>query len=246
MKKTFLLVSILLVVSLLVACGSSTSADTTDTTDTTTDSTSTGISTETTLLIGTLKLDGTEQEVDAEQAAELLPLWQLYQSLSTSDTAAQEEIDTVVNSIEKAMSADQLETIDAMDLNPQDMFTIMQNLGLAPAPQVDASGTPMPNMMPQDFSGGDRPQFNPGDGGPPAGFSGGQPPEGFTGRQQGQGGGAGGEGFVFGEGGDGQTLSPDALATAQASGAPMRARQMRISSVMLNAIIEYLQAKAEP
>ncbi len=241
MKKTFLLVSILLVVSLLVACGSSNS---TETTDTTTDPSSMQMSTETTLLIGTLKLDGTELEVDAGQAAELLPLWQLYQSLSASDTAAQEEIDAVVNSIEKAMSADQLEAIDAMDLNPQDMFAIMQDLGLAPAPQVDASGTPMPDMMPQDFSGGERPQFYSGYGEPPAGFSGGQPPEGFTGRQQGQGGGPSGDGFVPGE--DGQGMSPEALATAQAGGAPMRARQMRVSSMMLNAIIEYFEGKVEP
>jgi hypothetical protein len=132
-----------------------------------------------------------------------------------------------------------------MDLKPQDMFTIMQDLGLAPAPQVDASGTPMPDMMPQDFSGGQRPEgFSGGE--PPAGFSGGQPPEGFTGRQQGQGGGAGGDGFVFGEGGGDQTLSPEAMATAQAVGAPMRARQVRASSMMLNAIIEYLKGKVEP
>lgn len=243
MKKMFYLVSVLLLVFMLTACGSN---DTDATTDSSSDSTSTTfeMSTETKLLIGILKLDGTEQEVDAEQAAELLPLWQLYQSLSTSDTAAQEEIDSVVKSIEKAMSIDQLDTIEAMDLNPKDMFTIMQDLGLAPAPQVDASGTPMPNMMmpPQDFNSGQRPEgFSGGE--PPAGFSGGQPPDGFIGRQQGQGGGPSGDGFVPGE--DGQGLSPDAIATAQASGAPMRARQMRVSSMMLNAVIEYLQQKAE-
>jgi hypothetical protein len=240
MKKTFLLVSILLGVSLLAACGGS---DTTETTGSTNDTVSAEMSTETELLIGTLKLDGTDQEVDAGQAATLLPLWQLYQSLSTSDTAAQEEIDAVVNSIEKAMTDDQLAAIDAMDINPQDMFTIMQDLGLAPAAQADASGTPMPGF----FGNGERPQYYSGDGQPPTDFSGGQPPAGYGGGQrqgQGQGGGPGGEGFVTG-GGDGQTLSPEALATAQASGAPMRARQKKVTPFMLNAIIEYLQAKVD-
>jgi hypothetical protein len=161
--------------------------------------------------------------------------------LNTSDTAAQEEIDAVINSIDEIMSADQLAAIDAMDLNPQDMFTILQDLGLAPAPQVDASGTPMPDMMPQDFSGGQRPEgFSGGE--PPSGFSGGQPPEGFTGgpRQ-----GVGGQGQEFVPG-DSQEMSPDAIATAQASGNRMPARSMRVTPMMLNAIIEYLEEKVEP
>jgi hypothetical protein len=40
------------------------------------------------LIIGTLKLEDANQPVSAEQAAELLPLWQTMQVLSESDTAA--------------------------------------------------------------------------------------------------------------------------------------------------------------
>lgn len=41
--------------------------------------------------IGTLKLDETENAVTAEQAQELVPLWETLQVLSESDTAAQQE-----------------------------------------------------------------------------------------------------------------------------------------------------------
>ena len=43
--------------------------------------------------IGMMKLDGTDHAVTAEQASELLPLWQTLQVLYGSDTAATEEID---------------------------------------------------------------------------------------------------------------------------------------------------------
>ena len=45
--------------------------------------------------IGTIKLDGTENAVTAEQAKELLPLWETLQVLEGSDTAATEEKDAL-------------------------------------------------------------------------------------------------------------------------------------------------------
>ena len=47
---------------------------------------------ETKLAIGTLKLEGTELAVSAEEARELLPLWKAVKSLSTSDTISSDEI----------------------------------------------------------------------------------------------------------------------------------------------------------
>jgi hypothetical protein len=41
------------------------------------------------LLIGTLKLEETEQAVTKEEATKLLPLWRAYRSLSSSDTSAE-------------------------------------------------------------------------------------------------------------------------------------------------------------
>ena len=129
----------------------------------------------------------------------------------------------------------------------------MQDLGLAPVAPVDASGTPMPGMMPGDFAGGERPQGFSGGTPPDGDFSGGQRPEGFSGGQRPDASTVpgGGQGFVPGDGqglgsGDGSGMSQDAIATAQASGGRMPARSMRVSTFMLNAIIEYLQEKAEP
>lgn len=82
------------------------------------------------LIVGTFKLDGTAQAVTAEQAKELLPLWQVYQDLSTSDTAAQEEKDGLVEQIQETMTAEQTQAITDMNLTQRDIFTLMQEKGL--------------------------------------------------------------------------------------------------------------------
>jgi hypothetical protein len=81
------------------------------------------------LLIGTMKLDGMEQDVTAEQAAELLPLWQVYSELLTSDIAAQEEIDGLVEQIQETMTDKQMQAIEAMALTQQDVMAAMQENG---------------------------------------------------------------------------------------------------------------------
>jgi len=57
------------------------------------------------LVIGTLQLEGTQQAVTDEQAGELLPMWQVYQSLTNSSTAAQAEIDGLVEQIRETMTS---------------------------------------------------------------------------------------------------------------------------------------------
>ena len=51
------------------------------------------------LMLGTLRLEGTDLAVDSAQAAELVPLWKVLRSLTTSDTAAEAEIEAVINQI---------------------------------------------------------------------------------------------------------------------------------------------------
>ena len=60
------------------------------------------------LAVGTMQLDGTENAVTAEQAGELLTLWQGYSSLLSGEYAAQEEYDGLQHQIEETMSAAQL------------------------------------------------------------------------------------------------------------------------------------------
>ena len=123
--------------------------------------------------IGTFKLEGTPQAVTAKQAAELLPLWQVYESLSQSDTAAQAEIDSLVGQIQQSMTKEQMQAIQAMNLTPQDMFTVMQEQGIEMGGGPQAAGTRVPNS-----GQGSRESFGPGGGfvGPPpdgGGFPGG-------------------------------------------------------------------------
>ena len=92
------------------------------------------------LLIGTLKLQGTGNAVNATQAAALVPLWQAYAQLTSSNTAAQAEIDAVVSQIQTTMTPAQVQAITAMKLTRQDMLTEMSSLGLTN--NGGANGTP--------------------------------------------------------------------------------------------------------
>lgn len=119
------------------------------------------------LVIGTLNLKDTENAITPEQAKELLPLWQVYLSLLTSDTAAQEEIDVLVEQIGETMTPEQIQAIEAMQLSQEDRFTVMQENGLGMGgnrPQASDSS-----------SGGNSGGFAPPDGG---GMPGGAPPDG--------------------------------------------------------------------
>ena len=53
------------------------------------------------MVVGTFKLEGTDNAVTADQAAKLLPLWQVYKDLSASTSAAQEEVDALAEQIQK-------------------------------------------------------------------------------------------------------------------------------------------------
>lgn len=97
------------------------------------------------LAIGTLKLEGTPNAVTAKQAADLLPLWQVYSSLITSDTAAQQEKDAVAQQIQETMTPAQTQAIEGFNLTQRDVFTSMQQLGISASSQVNANGTPQPN-----------------------------------------------------------------------------------------------------
>ena len=178
------------------------------------------------LLIGTFKLEDTDLAVTAEQANELIPLWQVLQSISSSDTAAQEEMDALVEQIQETMTAEQVQAIEAMNLTSQDMFTIMQEQGLGGGGPMMTQGTPAAG------SNGEFPA-------PPAGgFGGGGPPPG----------GGGGPGGGGPGGGGGQGLSPDQIATAQANRAENGGgggfRFNGAPAPLIEALVKFLQEKA--
>lgn len=169
--------------------------------------------------IGTLKLDETDNAVTAEQAQELLPLWETLQVLSESDTAAQQEMDALVEQIQETMTTEQRQAITAMNLTRADMQSILREQGLS-------LGGSQAGGQNNNFTGRNQ---NGGGGFGPGGFPGGAPP---------QGGFPGGPG---GGGGQGSGLTPNQIATAQAS--RQQTSRVLVPPMLINALIEYLQAK---
>jgi hypothetical protein len=173
---------------------------------------------QTQLIVGSLRLEESEAAVTGQQAADLIPLWKAVRSLSGSDTAAEAELEALLEQILQTMTDEQLAAIAAMQLTQEDLLSMLQELG--PGPQ-GADGE-------QVFQFGGRGAGE----GPPAGFVlEGAPPEGF------QGGGPGGGGQVFDQG-----LDPDQIATAQAS----RGQQgvVRGELLLIESLLELLEVRA--
>jgi len=79
------------------------------------------------LALGTLKLEGTDNAVTPQQAAELLPLWQMIASGSLQGNA---ETQAVVKQIQGAMTASQQAAIEAMGLTFEDVQAWMEEQGI--------------------------------------------------------------------------------------------------------------------
>lgn len=193
------------------------------------------LSIESQLAVGIVLLDGTETAVDAGTAAELLPLWKAARTLSTSDSAAMEEIQAVFKQIEQTLSPDQLQAIAEMELNREAMGQAFEQLGIEIATGQGRFGDLTPEMQatleaarasgegfPEGFTppGGGIPGSGPG-----GGMGGGLGP--------GMGGGAGG----------GEALSPEARQTAIAERAGTRAGLgLGVPAALIDAVIEYLES----
>ncbi|MCB8980061.1 MAG: hypothetical protein H6657_21835 [Ardenticatenaceae bacterium] len=175
------------------------------------------------LAVGTIQLEETDLAVDEALAAEILPLWQAVQSLSSSDTAASVEIEAVLNQIQDTMQPAQVAAIAAMNLTSDSLTDLMESGAItfgrgSGQGQGNGSGTGNGGFTPPEG-------FVPGQGGGPGGVPGGGP-------------GGGGFGGVSGE-----TLSEDDLATRQAqfaSGDGLAAVQ---DQAFVGAVIRLLQNK---
>jgi hypothetical protein len=82
------------------------------------------------LLIGTFRLAGTDQEVTAPQAEELIPLWMTIKTTLANMLFRVEDVNAVTASIQAVMTPAQRSAIDAMDLTYQDMFDLMEEWNL--------------------------------------------------------------------------------------------------------------------
>ncbi|MBI5841592.1 MAG: hypothetical protein HZB19_15985 [Chloroflexi bacterium] len=168
--KKLLITTLILLMLTLTACGSASDSPTVDSV-----TSADFLPPATQLIVGTMKLDGTEQDVTAGQAAELLPLWQVYSELLTSDTAAQGEIDGLIAQIRGTMTDEQMQAIEDMALTQQDVMAAMQEQGLGMGGgQGLSAGQIATAQASRSSSGGG---FTPPDGGMPMGA----PPDGGEG-----------------------------------------------------------------
>jgi hypothetical protein len=166
MKKTLVTILILLTLT-LTACGAS-KAQASNTTGNANSNNGNGfgkapLPVASELMIGIFKLEGTDKAVTADEAAKLIPLWQVYKDLTSSSTAAQQEIDALADQIKGTMTPEQVQSITDMKLTRTDLFQTMTDLGIAPAGRPNASGTPRPGGG--GFAGGG-PGFGGGNGVP--------------------------------------------------------------------------------
>ena len=171
------------------------------------------------LIFGMFQLESTEYAITPEQAAELAPLWRVYQSLLESFTAAEAEREALLNQITGVLTPEQQEKLDSGEIDPADTQALMAELGI--------------DMQ------------NPGIGRNGEGEGGGaltvEEREELKAIRETVGGGGGGLG-----GGMGQTMDPEQLATLQAEraveGGGIRGGG-QIDDLLLPALIELLESK---
>ncbi len=169
------------------------------------------------LILGTMNLQG-NLAITPDEATKLVPLWEAYQTLNTSNTAAPQELQATLVQVEQTMSPDQVQAIVSMKLTRQDMGTILQAQGITFG--VRGTGTPRAGG---GFGGG--------------GFGGG----GIPGVNRGGNGGVGfgGGGGVGGGGGfGGGTPNPQAIATFRA-----RESTGAANAGLVNLVIRFLKSK---
>jgi hypothetical protein len=242
-RQNGLLLGLIASLSLFMAACSGTTnqtASTTTSSGSTSNQANSSLSQVNMLLVGSLKLDSTDQAVSVDEAAKLLPLWQAYRSLTNSQTAAEAEVEALLNQIQSTMTADQVQKIKDMNLTNTDMMDLLQSMGDG----IGLQGTPNPKSTPgANFSSGGFSSSNPPSasaGGPPSGPSG-NPPSG-GGVMMGPGADAGGDaGSAAGLGGGPMlqgTQDPSMQATAQAR---FSTQASRVNTILLDVLINKLQ-----
>ncbi len=162
------------------------------------------------LILGTMNLQG-NLVVTLDEATQLLPFWEAYKDLSTSNTASPLELQATLLGVEQAMTPAQVQAIVNMKLTSQDMVTILQQQGVTSGAR-GGSGTPRATGAGGGGFGGG------GGGGIPGVTSGG--------------GGGSGSGGISGGG----TPNPQAIATLRA-----RASTSAANAGLVSLVIKFLQ-----
>jgi uncharacterized membrane protein len=124
--KNKMIVIIILIALILTACGTAANANQSATTSKTK-----SFAGQAELIVGIMKLEGTDQALTTKQASELLPLWEVMKVLANSDTSAQVEIDAAFREVNETLTPAQLQAIKTMKLTAQDVSAFEQGLTTA-------------------------------------------------------------------------------------------------------------------
>ena len=163
MKKTLFALTLIIALA-LSACGAGTATETVSSNSGLNADYENALSIQLQLSIGTFSLEGTDLAVDAVQAADLIPLWQVLKGLTESGSAAQEELDALIVQIEETMTSEQIASIAAMQLTREDMGAVMQEYALMD--EMANGATPPEGFTPgQGRGGSDVPGLEGGGGG---------------------------------------------------------------------------------
>jgi hypothetical protein len=179
------------------------------------------------LALGTLELEGTANAVTSDQARELLPLWQAYQSLSNSDTASQVELDALVKQIDASMTAEQLEAIDMMSLTEQALAETLSTLGGNTSSTAHSGTTSASASGLSSSSNGSAVMPSSGPGGVPPNDLGGMP--------------SGGDNSGLGSILNGVSEQTSASATQSTTGS----QAVQINPILLQAVIQLLETSSQ-
>jgi ABC-type glycerol-3-phosphate transport system substrate-binding protein len=236
MKKMIFIAVLMVATLVLAACGSSAQANTTGQTTSTTASANpaNGLPLNLELAVGTFKLEGTPNQVDAKTAADLLPLWKAVKSLSSSSTTAAEELNAVYTQIQDTLTPARMAAIKALNLTRNDLMALAQEKGIAIGGPGNMTPAQQATAQANQASGQNQPPSGavPGmdAGGPPAGG----PPAG--------GGGPGGDGGGSGGGG---SSSSSSRSSSSASQSTAKAGAGGMDTAFYDALIQLLEERAK-
>jgi len=194
------------------------------------------------LLVGTLQLEGTENEIDAATAAQLVPLWKAYRALMLSDTTVAVELEALEKQIRAAMSSAQVKAITAMHLTAEDMTTALQEHGGLGEIATDGTGADQRQALRAaagGTGGGGMAAGGGGGGGMPAGGGGGGMPAGGGDMAAGGGMVAGGDAAMLAGG-----MDPSAMAAMfEGGGTTAGAQTNRMLTPLIQVVITLLEGK---
>ncbi len=126
------------------------------------------------LAAGTLKLEGTDQAVTAEQAKTLLPLWQEVKTLLADSNTTSDQLQAAYQKIKDSMTSDQVQAIDKLSLTQADLQSLASTYGMQMPGGPGGGQGNGPSGTPMAPGGGGNPpaQGTPGAGGNPPNFQG--------------------------------------------------------------------------